>query len=190
MPSIEISTIGYGAGQTDFEHPNILRLIIGETQDAAPTSVAAGTDTIVLLETNLDDMPGEIVGYCAEQLWNAGALDVATSALQMKKGRPGILLSVQCRPEDADQISQIIFRETTTLGLRRSTLERVTLPRKSESVSTEWGDLEGMVADLPDGTQRFSPEFASCQEIADKQKVPLMQVYTAARQAWNSKAKS
>ncbi|NOY30146.1 MAG: nickel pincer cofactor biosynthesis protein LarC [Planctomycetes bacterium] len=185
LPAMEISTIGYGAGQTDFDHPNILRLMVGETQD-----VAAQSDTIVLLETNLDDIPGEIVGYCAEQLWQAGALDVATSALQMKKGRPGILLSVQCRPEDAERLAQIIFRETTALGLRRQMVERLTLARRTESVSTDWGEIEGVVAQLPDGTERFSPEFASCREIADREKVPLQIVYAAARESWKPPART
>lgn len=181
LPAMTVATIGYGAGQTDFEHPNLLRLLIGETHDNAGAS-----DTIVLLETNLDDIPGEIVGHCTEQLWQAGALDVATSSLHMKKGRPGILLSIQCRPADAERLAQIIFRETTTLGLRRSTVQRMTLPRKTESVSTDWGDIEGIVALLPDETERFSPEFASCQKIADKQNVPLLQVYIAARQSFTA----
>lgn len=176
LPAMDITSIGYGAGQSDFQHPNILRLLIGETSQSTTQS-----DTIVLLETNLDDLTGEMLGYCAEQLWAAGALDVAASPLQMKKNRPGVLLSVQCRPADSDRLAQIIFRETTTLGLRRSTVQRLTLPRRSESVSTDWGDIEGIVAQLPDGTERFSPEFASCQRIADKHKVPLSEVYAAAR---------
>ncbi|MCA9232587.1 MAG: nickel pincer cofactor biosynthesis protein LarC [Planctomycetales bacterium] len=179
LPAMEISAIGYGAGQAEFEHPNILRLLIGET-----AATATDTDTIALLETNLDDLPGEMVSHCAEKLWQAGALDVATSSLQMKKGRPGVLLSVQCRPEDEDRLALIIFRETTTLGLRRSRVERLTLSRRKVLVSTDWGDLEGVVAQLPDETERFSPEFASCQQIADKQNIPLMQVYAAARQAF------
>ena len=179
LPPMDISTIGYGAGQSDFEHPNILRLVVGETSDSA-----AQTDKIVLLETNLDDTSGEMIGHCVKQLWAAGALDVATSPLQMKKDRPGTLLAVQCQPADAEQIASIIFRETTTLGLRRSTLERITLPRKSETVSTDWGDIDGILAQLPDGSQRFSPEYDSCQQIADKQQVPLADVYAAARQAF------
>ena len=169
-----------GAGQSDFEHPNILRLLVGETTDSA----AIQTDKIVLLETNLDDVSGEMVGHCIQQLWNAGALDVATSPLQMKKDRPGTLLSVQCQPTDAEKLAGIIFRETTTLGLRRSTVDRITLPRSTESVSTDWGNIDGVLAQLPDGTQRFSPEYASCQQIADKHKVPLADVYAAARQAF------
>ncbi len=179
LPAMEITTLGYGAGQCDFEQPNLLRLFVGETIDAATQ-----TDKIVLLETNLDDSSGEMIGHCIEKLWDGGALDVSTSSLQMKKGRPGTLLSVQCQPTDAEKIAGIIFRETTTLGLRRSTRERMTLQRQSESVSTDWGEIDGIVAQLPDGTERFSPEYVSCQQIADRHQVPLADVYQAARQAF------
>ncbi|MCG8449536.1 MAG: nickel pincer cofactor biosynthesis protein LarC [Pirellulales bacterium] len=179
LPAMTISTIGYGAGQSDFQHPNLLRLLVGERSQGAFEG-----DQIVLLETNLDDSTGEAIGHCAEQLWKAGALDVATSPLQMKKGRPGTLLSVQCRRADADRLTGIIFRETSTLGLRRSTLERVTLPRKTIRVSTNWGEISGILAQLPDGNERFSPEYASCQEIADKQQIPLAEVDAAARRAF------
>ncbi len=178
LPAMTISATGYGAGQSDFAHPNLLRLLVGESASAVTG------DQIVLLETNLDDTPGESIGFCVEKLWEAGALDVSTSALQMKKDRPGVLLSVQCRPVDADRLANIVFRETTTLGLRRSTIQRQTLTRETVQVSTAWGDLAGIVATLPDGSQRFSPEFAACREIADNQKVPLAEVYNAARQAW------
>ena len=179
LPAMTISSTGYGAGQTDFEHPNLLRLLVGE--DA---SGGFGGDQVVLLETNLDDTPGEAIGYCIEKLWQAGALDVATTALQMKKGRPGVLLSVQCSPADADRLAEIVFRETTTLGLRRSTVQRQTLPRRQTKASTAWGEIAGIAATLPDGSERFSPEYDSCREIADKEKVPLADVYAAAKQAF------
>ena len=140
----------------------------------------------MLLETNLDDSSGEAIGYCTEKLWQAGALDVATSPLQMKKSRPGILLSVQCSPVDADKLADILFRETTTLGLRRSTCHRQTLPRRTVQISTVWGEIAGIVATLPDLSERFSPEYDSCREIADREQVPLDAVYAAARQAWGS----
>ncbi len=179
LPAMTISTTGYGAGQTDFEHPNLLRLLVGNSND---TTIQG--DQIILLETNLDDTPGEAIGYCIEQLWQKGALDVTTSALQMKKGRPGVLLSVQCSPADADRLAEIVFCETTTLGLRRSTVQRQTLPRRSVKTSTAWGEIAGIAATLPDGSERFSPEYNSCREIADKENVSLEAVYTAARQAF------
>ncbi len=179
LPAMTISASGYGAGQADFEHPNLLRLLVGENA----SGIRQG-DQVVLLETNLDDTPGEAIGYCIEKLWQAGALDVATSALQMKKGRPGVLLSVQCSPADADRLAEIVFRETTTLGLRRSTVQRQILSRRSVKTSTAWGEIAGIAATLPDGSERFSPEYDSCREIADKEKVPLAEVYAAARQAF------
>ena len=196
LPAMTIERIGYGAGQKDFEHPNLLRLLVGESElqasistsgastSGASPSAAMMTDAIVLLETNLDDATGEVVGHCTRQLWKAGALDVTTSPLQMKKDRPGVLLSVQCRPADAERLAQIVFRETTTLGLRRSTLQRLTLPRRTVTVATTWGEVAGIAAELPDGTIRFSPEYDSCSQIADKNQVPLAEVDAAARRAF------
>ena len=186
LPAMTISRIGYGAGQADFQHPNLLRLLVGVAADETgkEPSRAAIHDQIVLLETNLDDSTGEAIGHCAELLWHAGALDVATSSLQMKKGRPGTLLSVQCRPADAEKMAQIVFHETSTLGLRRQALDRVTLPRQTMHVTTKWGDIAGIVAQLPSGNERFSPEYAACREIADKKQVPLAEVDAAARRAF------
>ncbi len=183
VPAMTIDSIGYGAGQKDFEHPNLLRLMVGECADS-PASTTA--DSIVLLETNLDDITGESVGYCIEKLWKAGALDVATSPLQMKKHRPGVLLAVQCQPRDAEQLAGIIFAETTTLGIRKSALQRLTLPRQQVSAVTQWGEVAGIVATLPDGSVRFSPEYESVAEIADKHQVPRAEVETAAKAAFNS----
>ena len=117
----------------------------------------------MLLETNLDDVTGESLGYAIEQLWAAGALDVATSPLAMKKQRPGVLLAVQCRPDDADRLAEIVFRETTALGLRRSIVSRLTLPRRAATVETPFGSIAGVVATLPGGAERFSPEYESCR---------------------------
>ena len=106
LPAMTVERIGYGAGQKDFQHPNLLRLLVGET--AAPAAASA-SDAIVLLETNLDDATGETIGHAAELLWRAGALDVSTTPLAMKKNRPGVLLAVQCRPADAEPLAAIIF---------------------------------------------------------------------------------
>ncbi len=174
LPAMTIERIGYGAGQKDFDHPNLLRLIVGQTASAA------ATDTIELLETNLDDATGESIGYCAEQLWKAGALDVSTTPLVMKKGRPGVLLAVQCRVGDAEKLAGIVFRETTALGLRRSTIQRMTLPRCAEAVETEFGSVAGVVATLPDGRERFSPEYEACATIAATKGASLAVVQAAA----------
>lgn len=199
LPAMTIGRIGYGAGQHDFGHPNLLRLVVGEsvpvaclssatTQPGSPDSHAPISDSIVLLETNLDDTPGEQVGHCVEQLWQAGALDVTVAPLQMKKGRPGVQLSVQCTPADAERLAAIVFRETTTLGLRRSTIQRITLPRQRVSVDTPWGEVAGIVAWLPDSSQRFSPEYADSARLARKSGATLSDVYAAARQAYAARS--
>ena len=177
VPAMIVDSIGYGAGQKDFEHPNLLRILVGNARDAGQN---AQCDVIVLLETNLDDMPGESVGYCVERLWEAGALDVSLTPIQMKKGRPGVLLAVQSRPVDADMLEGILFRETTTLGVRRHKLARHVLPRESIEVQTSWGSVRGIVATLPDGTRRFSPEYDDCRGIASEQRISLEDVQAAA----------
>jgi uncharacterized protein (TIGR00299 family) protein len=184
VPAMKIEHIGYGAGQKDFPHPNLLRLLVGETVESASRFQS---DRITLLETNLDDATGEMIGHCSQQLWQAGAIDVSTTALAMKKNRPGALLQVQCKTGDAEKLAEIIFRETTALGLRRSTLDRWILPRKSVIVETQYGEIAGMVATLPDGSERFSPEYDSCARIADKYQVPFATVDAAARAAYPSK---
>ncbi len=183
-PAMTITHIGYGAGQKDFQHPNILRLLVGEAASAAGQGVVAPiADAVVLLETNLDDATGESLGYAIEQLWAAGALDVSTTPLAMKKNRPGVLLAVQARPADADQLATIIFSETTALGMRRSTVARTTLPRRPVSINTPFGPIAGIVATLPDGRERFSPEYESCAAAARLHNAPLETVQYAARQA-------
>ena len=179
VPAMKVKQIGYGAGQKDFKHPNLLRVLVGES-----TTSGASGDAITLLETNLDDATGESIGYCIERLWTAGALDVSTTSIAMKKNRPGVLLAVQCRVDDADKLAEIVFRETTALGLRRSTIERMTLPRRTVAVSTPYGEIAGIVATLPGGGERFSPEYAACARVAQEQGVPLDTVQLAARRAY------
>lgn len=183
IPAMKIETIGYGAGQKDFSHPNLLRLLVGEAAAEEPAA-SPDTDSVVLLETNLDDLTGESLSYCVEQLWQAGALDVALSPLQMKKGRPGTLLAVQCRGEIAEKLAEIIFRETSTLGLRRTIVERLVLPRRAVTVDTRYGPLRGMVAQLPDGSEKFSPEHDDAAAAAESHKVPLAKVQQEAREAY------
>ena len=186
LPAMAIETIGLGAGQKEFDHANVLRLIVGEASDQAST---VQTDKIVLLETNLDDTPGEHLGYCIEQLWKAGALDVALTPLQMKKNRPAVLLAVQCPQDRAESLEAVIFRETTTLGLRRQMVERRILPRRPINVETPLGTLRGTVATLPDGSERFAPEYESCRQVAEQTGSQLAEVYAAAKAAY-SQAKS
>lgn len=187
LPAMSIETIGLGAGQKDFDHANLLRLFVGE---AAAESSTAQSDRIVLMETNLDDTAGEQIAYCAEQLVAAGALDVSLTPIQMKKCRPGVLLAVQCAPNKADQLEAILFRETTTLGLRRQMVERRVLPRRHIEVETPLGSLRGTVAQLPDGTEKFAPEYESCRQLAQQSGVAIAQVYQAAQRGFHARGSS
>jgi len=181
VPAMTIEQIGCGAGQRDLdEQPNLLRLLVGRT-----TSTGAAADRVCVLETNLDDISGEMIGYCTTRLWDAGALDVYTTAIQMKKNRPGVKLSVLCRESDVEPIEAVLFTETTTLGVRRWTVGRHVLARQPHTVATDWGPIEGKVGWLSDGPPRFAPEFESCRRVAAEHDVPLRAVYEAAQKAFD-----
>ncbi|QDT67269.1 hypothetical protein MalM25_01660 [Planctomycetes bacterium MalM25] len=184
LPAMTIERIGLGSGQKDFDHPNVLRLVVGHTSDS-PTEEAGAPKTIVLLETNLDDTPGEAIGDCVERLWAAGALDVALTPIQMKKQRPGVLLSLQAAPADAERLAAIVFRHTTALGMRRQAIDRIVLPRRSVTVETPWGPTRGTVATLPGGAgERFTPEYEDCKALADRAGVTVAEVCVAASAAY------
>jgi hypothetical protein len=181
LPSMKIERIGYGAGQRDLpEQPNVLRLFVGETADPL------ASDQVWVLETNLDDVSGELVGYCTTRLWEAGALDVYTTAIQMKKNRPGVTLSVLCEPAKIEKLEKILFRETTTLGVRRWPVSRHKLERKPHRVETPWGPVEGKLGWIAGQAPSFSPEFEACSRIAREQNVPLKDVYEAAQKAFEA----
>jgi len=190
VPSMTVDQIGYGAGQKDFPHPNILRILVGEAASAAGPQTELSKherpriETIVLLETNLDNATGETLGRAADRLWEAGALDVSMTAIQMKKGRPGILLSVQAQPADADRIETILFRETPTLGIRRMLVQRTVLARQQQTAQTPFGAVQGKLAALPDGSRRFTAEFESAKALAEERGVAVADVIAAAQAAF------
>ena len=185
LPPMTIDAIGYGAGSRSFpEHPNLLRVFLG-TLVAEPNR-----DVVDLLETNLDDTTGEIIGHTRERLLTAGALDVYTIPIDMKKDRPGTCLSVLARPGDRDALEQILFQETGTLGVRRSRLERSVLPRQPHVVETPYGRIAGKLAIRPDGQSIFTPEFESCRTIAIERGVPLREVYRAASSAATNESRT
>jgi uncharacterized protein (TIGR00299 family) protein len=195
LPTMTVAQIGYGAGQKEFNHANILRILIGDA--VAPIAANATADgmrphveSIVVLETNLDDVTGAAVGYCAECLWAAGALDVTFTPIQMKKGRPGVLVTVQVTPADADKLEAILFAETQTLGVRRTTVQRTVLARVSHAVATAWESVAGKVAHLPDGSARFTPEYEACRRIASDSGVSLADVMSAAITAYQAERES
>ncbi|NQT11345.1 MAG: nickel pincer cofactor biosynthesis protein LarC [Planctomycetes bacterium] len=180
LPSMVVERIGYGAGQRDLEEQaNLLRLFVGEVAEAG------GDDEVWVVETNLDDISGELIGYCTTRLWEAGALDVYTTGIQMKKNRPGVKLSVLCRASTTDAIETILFEETTTLGVRRWPVSRSVLVRRAHRVETPWGPIEGKLGWLAEGAPRFAPEFESCRRVAGEHGVPLRTVYEAAQKAFD-----
>ena len=179
-PSMTIAEIGYGAGGRDLEEqPNLLRLLVGETAEGH------GAEQVWVLETNLDDVTGEVIGYATTRLWDAGALDVYATAIQMKKNRPAVKLSVLCRASDVESIEAVLFEETTTLGVRRWPVSRNVLVRRTHRVATEWGPIEGTLGEVRGGSFRFAPEFESCRRAATEHGVPLRVVYEAAQKAFD-----
>ena len=179
LPPMTIRNIGYGAGTKDFpERANVLRLFVGELTESPDV------DEVLLLETNLDDVSGEILGYTKQKLQTAGALDVFATAIQMKKDRPGTLLSVLCRPADGPRLEQLLFDETGTFGIRQSRLLRSKRRRQSHTVETPWGSVIGKLGWLSAGTTVFTPEFESCAAVAQQHGITLRDVYRAAETAW------
>ena len=185
LPGMIIDQVGYGAGTMNFhDRANVLRIFVGTT--VARTD----TDQVLLLETNLDDVSGEIIGHTTRRLLEAGALDVFTTAIQMKKDRPATMLSVICRPADREQLEAIVFDETATLGIRRHVLERSVRQREEIEVQTPWGMVRGKRGWRDGGIATFSSEFDDCAKVARENQVPLREVYRAAESAFQQIADS
>jgi uncharacterized protein (TIGR00299 family) protein len=181
-PVMTVERIGHGAGRREFdEQPNLLRLFLGEITDAPPAGLTV--DRVWLLETNLDDVPGEIVGYCVDRLFAAGALDVYTIPTHMKKNRPGILLNVLAAPDHVERLEEIVFRETATLGIRRTLVLRHKLHREPIDLPTPWGNVKGKLAwrgDTARAAHTITPEYEDCARIARENAIPLRDVYAKA----------
>jgi uncharacterized protein (TIGR00299 family) protein len=179
-PAMTVRAVGHGAGMRDLlEQPNLLRVFVGEVAEVP----AEERDVVWLLETNLDDVPAEVVGYCFERLLEAGALDVWAVPAVMKKNRPGLVVGVLVGDEKADEAEAILFRETQTFGVRRRRVERHKLRREVQSVQTQWGPVAGKRGWREGGPEVFTPEYEDCARIAREQGVPLHAVYAAVRQA-------
>jgi pyridinium-3,5-bisthiocarboxylic acid mononucleotide nickel chelatase len=184
QPPMTVSTVGYGAGTADLEgQPNVVRIMIGE---AAGKSAAALDEEISIIEANLDDMNPQIYGYVLEKALSAGALDVYTTALQMKKNRPGTLLTILCRPEDSSKLMSLIFAETTTLGVRTHRAQRRVLPREWVSVSTSYGDVRIKLSRSNGHILHAAPEYDDCRKLAVEKQVPLQQVINEALRTYES----
>lgn len=167
MPVMATEKIGYGIGTKVFPAANCVRAFLGETENAG--------DQIVELSCNLDDMTGEDIGFASEQLMAAGALDVFTAPIQMKKNRPGILLHCLCRPEDAEKMAGLIFAHTTTIGIRRAEYDRYTLMRREETLETPYGSIRAKVSEGY-GVRRCKPEYEDLAAAAKQHGVSLAEV--------------
>ena len=176
VPAMQLERVGYGAGTMDLELPNMVRLWIG-TSSGAQTGLQL--EPMSVLSTNIDDMPGEWFGPLFDDLLAHGASDVWLTPIQMKKGRPGVLVSVLAPAAAVSELRQLLLRETTTLGVRQDALTRLSLPRTTRSVATAWGLVSVKVARLPDGTEKITPEFEDCRALAQQNGVPLREIYAA-----------
>lgn len=175
LPEMTIDRIGYGAGTRDVPgRANLLRIFVG-TAEPSPDR-----DLVVLLETNLDDVSGELIGHTQQKLFDAGALDVFSTPIQMKKDRPGVLLSVLATPAQADMLEDLLFRETATFGVRRHLLERAKRLRQEETVQTVYGPVRGKLGWRHGEPAVFTPEFDDCARVAAAAGVALRDVYRAA----------
>ncbi|HEV7282601.1 MAG TPA: nickel pincer cofactor biosynthesis protein LarC [Pirellulaceae bacterium] len=188
LPTMTIDAVGYGAGSRDLEdRPNVLRVVVGHVSETHRTeSEDSHTEQVVVLETDVDNVTGERLGYCQLRLFEAGALDVYLTPLLMKKQRPGSLVTVICRPDKAEALLSILFAETGTLGVRESRVRRRVLPRTVQVVVTAYGPVGGKVATTPEGKQHFSPEYDECVRVARERGVPLEDVQIAAHAAYRS----
>ena len=175
QPPMSVGAIGYGAGTMELaEQPNVLRILLGESplqEKGAPNE-----ETIVVLEANIDDMNPQLYGYFTERALEAGALDVFSTAVQMKKNRPGQLVTVLCESAKSSALTELIFRETTTIGVRHSTVGRQTLQRESILIKTTVGSIPVKVARLHGKILNAVPEYEECRKFAMEHSIPLKEV--------------
>jgi len=180
LPAMRILKSGYGAGGRETKgEPNLLRLLVGEQ------SGQATEDSIAVIETVIDDSNPQLLAYVSEKLLASGAWDVYRTSIQMKKGRTGVQMTVLCHPDLVPALQEIIFRETTTIGLRWRLEKKVALAREFAEVETQWGKVKIKIARLPNGTiANAAPEFEECRSPAEQHSVPLKRVMEAAQQAY------
>lgn len=187
LPAMRVAATGYGAGTREYkDFPNVLRVMIGETH-AAETAreKLLLREALVMIETNLDDTAPQVLGHVLERAFALGALDCFFTSVHMKKNRPGVLVSILCRPADQEVLTTLLFDETTTLGVRSYEVERRALDRKLVSVETEFGTINVKVAERDGRVMNVAPEFEDCRAAAVRAGVPLHVVESAARAAFN-----
>lgn len=177
MPGMTVSETGYGAGGHDYEIPNVLRVMIGESEEKIEKDVTQ------LIQTNIDDMNPQFYEYIMERLFDNGALDVYMTQIIMKKNRPGIILNVLGYPSSCKKLTDVIFNETTTLGVRISDMKkRHVLKRDFITIKTPWGEAKGKVRTLESGKTTLSPEYEDCKQLAQKNNIPIQTVYDYIKQ--------
>lgn len=175
LPQMKLNATGYGAGTRTYKaFPNVLRVLIGETQ-------LVGDENLLMIETNIDDMPAQQFAHVMDRSFELGALDCYFTPVQMKKNRPAVLLSVLCRPQQREALMEMLFKETTTLGIRSYEVQRRALERSIERVETSYGPIDVKVAKLNGVVVNEMPEYEQCREAARKAGVPLKVVQEAAR---------
>jgi hypothetical protein len=180
LPPMKVVRTGYGAGSRDFaRQANVLRVILGE-----PTGAEEAL-TVSVLEANIDDSNPQVLAYATDRLWDAGALDVSLEAIVMKKGRPGHLLRVIAKPEQRETLAQLIFAETSTIGLRLYTAERRVLARELSEVETQYGKVRVKVT----SEGYFAPEYEDCRKLALASGVALKHIIAEANSAYLNRQK-
>jgi len=181
MPALKIEKIGYGVGTHILKNrPNVLRAVLGEAVGHSMSADGYERDTITRMETNIDDLSPEIVGSVTEQLLKAGAIDVFLTPVQMKKNRPGLQLTALCEEDAVGKIAELIFRQTTSFGVRMDRVERMKLERTFETVQTPYGPVSVKIGTLAGETIQVSPEFESCKALSEKTGHPIRAIYEAA----------
>ena len=182
MPAMKVEKIGYGIGtRVTPGRPNVLRAVLGEADGGAGAGFER--DTITRIETNIDDLSPEIVGAVTEQLLKEGALDVFLTPIQMKKNRPGLKLTVLCEEVAVGKLAELIFRQTTSFGVRMDRVERLKLSRTFETVQTSYGPVTVKIGSFNGETLQVSPEFESCKALSEKTGAPIRTIHEAAVQA-------
>ncbi|MGA7955081.1 MAG: nickel pincer cofactor biosynthesis protein LarC [Gloeobacterales cyanobacterium] len=188
IPKMVVNCVGLGAGERDLPIPNMVRLWLGTPEPSLTVQKSQEshehTEVIALLETQMDDMEAQTIGYLLEKLMDAGALDVFTTPLQMKKSRPGTLLTVLCWPGSIDLCEEIIFLETPTLGVRRTFSTRSVLGRSFEQVQTEFGTVTLKLGHRGGKIIKVRPEYEDCRNLAQTKDKPLQEIQQAALRAW------
>ena len=180
---LHTESIGYGAGTREYEKfPNVIRMMIGET---TPEVASAGRDQIILLETNIDDLSPQVLGFVMEQAFELGALDCWFTPIQMKKNRPALMLSILCASERRGDLTGMIYRETTTLGIRVRAVERECLEREMVAVETPFGSIDVKIGRLDGRIVNAMPEYDQVRRVALERKVPFRAVRDAALAAFD-----